>query len=793
MDQRQSSLHTVAGLALAALLSTGGCKQWLPPAFSLRAQQQADEKGRATPGADSAASTDESSEIEQALRDEGWFLSAKSAAEDDDASLVRWRHERWDRLLASGKTERRRLLETLSDKSAVVSANAAIALARLEDDHAREPLDRAIRDASLKLSVRRASAEALGRMTNSQDSPRLLRKLVDDFGDYSAEGHVAYLPELHEELLRALSRFDDNLDEPRYESALASPSPAVRRQALARWLPRHRELPPRVEDLCTDADASVRARAILIVAAHRHPRGVELAQAGLRDYELSVRLASIEALGLLADPVATARLRELLSHDSELIRAAAVKSLGVQGRIDLARPAVDDRSWRVRVELAAVLARFAGQEQTSIARRLLEDRQGDVQRQMLTSLEAWPLELAVGLLLTGVEQQAVKTRRQALLQLASRYPPAKPLPDLTEPEQQALLTQLRSDWEQSSPSPPAEQPTQGPPRASDGESAVVADARDVARLRWILDRMDTVVNLSPKARSEAAEQLRAFGPDLLPLLDTMAEQDDLQLPTFVYREVLAPLDESFALVEQLTTADLALRRQAARQLEQRAAQTVLGRLALARMAALGEREPDTLVYQSLLAAVQNDGRENALRLATSALGHPRPEPRRLACEYLRAHPAEGHDRWLVPLLDDPNHSVQLAAIRALGRQPAVVQTGKLEALLAARDKRLRLAAAASLARLKQPVGQEALLRLAHDDDAEIRRLVAVEIGQQPDERFLPTLIEMLDDPTQVRHAALVSLRQFTGDADAPTRPVTPVLEQVAAWKAWWQRRQPATP
>jgi hypothetical protein len=212
-------------------------------------------------------------------------------------------------------------------------------------------------------------------------------------------------------------------------------------------------------------------------------------------------------------------------------------------------------------------------------------------------------------------------------------------------------------------------------------------------------------------------------------------------------------------------------------------------LTLLRIAELGSTESDAVVCRSLLSAVAREATEPATRLAYACLSHPTGDIRRLACEHLAKHPHAGHANMLVPALDDADVTVVRAAVRALGRQPALADSRPLENQLATKNKLLRIDVAESLARLNVPSGPEALLRLSGDNDLEIRRQVAVAMGALQDPRFAASLVRMLDDGLGVRHAALASLPRVAGH-DVFTPGASPSLqERVDAWKRWHEREQ----
>jgi HEAT repeat protein len=99
-----------------------------------------------------------------------------------------------------------------------------------------------------------------------------------------------------------------------------------------------------------------------------------------------------------------------------------------------------------------------------------------------------------------------------------------------------------------------------------------------------------------------------------------------------------------------------------------------------------------------------------------------------------------------------------------------------------------VAAAAVLARWRDPRGLGALERLALAPATNTRRLAILAMGELGDEQFLPPLIAALDDQPAVQLAALQGLPHVAGrdiltDLDPP--PVS-AADKARAWRSWRQ-------
>lgn len=704
-----------------------------------------------------------------------------------DAALPRMRHAVLDEIFARPPSERPALADALADDNPLVAANAAIGLARWGDQAAAPVLVRTVRSPQLKLSLRVAAIEALASLPASVATPAL-DSLMPDYGHFPPPPAVPYVPELHAALLRGLARHIDAASDGRFQSGLRSPAADVRLQALAAWARSRlgQELPVAVVDLRADPDPRIRGQTLRLIAASRHPDALSHARTGLYDYDLHVRLVSIEALGCLGGPEAQALLEKLLLHEPELIRSAAIAALAALGARDGVLASAGDDSWRVRQAVAASLGRYPDPGGAAVARRLLEDTSLEVRKALLASLDAWPLEQAGPLLLTALAATGPQTRQLAADQLAKRWPAAAVYsPALPDERRAAVLADLRSQWTAqfgSAVPPPADIVL----ASAQVPSPTVLPPDRLAVLEAMLTRLAAARTAGET--SAALEALGQLGPELIAGLEQRLVEYQRPPPDSVCRQLLPRYGTTFALLDELSSPDVLQRRRAAARLAEEAADKPLRPLALWRLAALETTEDDALVWRWLFEVIDRQTSEPALALAYAALGHPSAEVRRLACAYLGRRPDVRHARMLLPALADPHVSVVREAVRALGQRGALADPAPLEALLATPDRHLRLDVARSLAVLGSPAAGAALERLAHDFDPDVRRQAAETMGQLGDAVYAATLIGLLDDGLGVRRAALAALVKIVGCdvSQLADGPPPALLDRVVAWKQWWQ-------
>jgi len=786
-------------LALCAVAGVGilGCQGWLGgpplgrwPILPKKSDrfEKADPATRTAAGLEPAAARAKGSLFDYRVvlaEENGWMKHRRGSPA---GSTWRWCYPALGDLLSRPPGERPELRAALADENPIVAANAAIGLARLGDNSGVEHLVAAIRAPNLKLSIRRAAAEALGTLHDPSVVGRL-RQLIAQYGRPGSSGGLPYLPKLHAELIRGLAGQLETADDRCFVDGLRSPDAEVRLEALrAVAAGRRGSLPQEAVDLRADSDARVRAAAIGALARQRHPQARQYLSDALRDGELSVRIAAIAGLGELRDPQAQAVLEELLKDRAELIRAAAVSALAVSGAESVLEDAASDKSWRVRNAVALALVRYPNRGGASLARRLLDDPSSMVRRRVVASLDEWPLEWSGPILLVAMGKAGYLTRKTAASQLAARWPPGAEFP-VEGPLQRRLdvLRRLKDRFGQQF----------GLLGNSDvGQSVELASTRPLRPEE--ITQIERLVRQScdpgaPQAdRKQAVQALVGLGPEMIPGLEHLALDRQQVLPEPLYREVLPSFDPAFAVLDRLASREVSVRRRASEQLVELTAKQPLGRLALARLAMLMASESDQLVWHGVLRAVAAEPSEPAIRLAYTAISHPLAEVRRRACEHLGAHADPRHVEVLLPALEDPSDLVVLAAVRALGAGGRLDDMRPLRRLLAVENEPLRAEVAGSLARLGDPSGTAALERLTYSADAQVRRQVASMMGTLARPQFVGALIRLLSDSRQsVRRAALASLPAVVGyDVAQRQRPAAAnTTERIELWKRWYERRR----
>jgi HEAT repeat protein len=574
-------------------------------------------------------------------------------------------------------------------------------------------------------------------------------------------------------------------EQTRLRAALASPDPKAKIEALEAWADRSPgPLPPEAIELVRASDPRVRAAALRAVARCRPPQAEQRLIEALDDLDLQVRLAAVSGLGVLGGVEPRTALERLRSDRGELIRAAAVNALA---RMSDAQQAVlrakDDPSWRVRLAVAEALEGYADRPGTAAARQLLDDPSPTVSNRVVAVVNKWPPGRAAPVLWEAMGKDTYLTRQNAARQLAAVWPPAAEFPVDGTPRQRAdFLRRHQPDFRRQFPEIDAGAVAEAAGATRATAARAVAPER-LAHVESLLDRLADPAG-PRSSRQSAAADLARLGPDLIPALEHLTLDEKRVLPEAIFREVLPGCGPEFGALDQLASDDVQARRRAGARLAELARQRPLGPLALHRLAALGAKESDVLVWRSVLGAVAADGTEPSIRLACAGLSHPSPEVRRLACEHLAAHAQPGNAPALIPVLDDAHGSVVLAAVRAVGAAGDARAAEPLKRLLASPSEWLRLDVAVALARLGDPSGPAALDRLAYSNDPAVRRQAAAAMGEIGDPSFAATLVRLLDDQHAVRLAALASLPKVTGrvppEPDGQSAPS--LAERIEFWK-----------
>lgn len=723
-----------------------------------------------------------------------WVLAPPDPRRLQDPSLPRYVNPPLEPIYSQVGAERLNLLPALEHPEIVVRVNAAIGLGRWGDGRALKPLVAAVEKTELKLPQREAAAEALGWLTKPSPVPTL-RNLVDRFGRCDPSNIANYSPELHAALIRALGRHVDAATDPRFDEAVRAPSLGARQEALAAWSrTAQAELAPGVVDLRADPNPQVRAAAIGMLLAKRHPRSLEFARNAIQDFELDVKLAAVAGLARHGGPEAVAELERVVLHEGDGLRAEAILALNELQAYDKVFAASEDKAWRVRRSVAECLSKHPDTRGMALARRYLADQSGEVRKATIASLEAWPTPLAGPVLLSAMREPTYETRKLAGEQLARRWPAAQAFSaDLPADRRESSVADLEAAWDRdfgATNHTAIMAASQGPPPST----ALALSTEQLDRLQRVVDDISRQANQAGPLPAGATNVIDSFGPDAVDALERLLLERGTVIPEAVYRQTLTSKGPAFAALDALSAADVNDRRQAADRLAALADEAPLRPLVVARITQLCRQETDGLVWRGVFLAVAGDVSGLSGELAIAGLSHPSPEVRRMACEHLGKRPDPRNSAPLMLALGDPHVGVATAAVKALAHPGLVTDPAPVERLLLSRESGIRFESARTLYVNRAPSGAPALERLAREGDPELRRKAVALMGESGDQVFLPTLIAVVDDSNLgVRKTTVDALVALVGTdvARKPDEPLPALSERAARWRAWYERRQSA--
>ncbi len=531
----------------------------------------------------------------------------------------------------------------------------------------------------------------------------------------------------------------------------------------------------------------------------QHPDALTLLTSQGRDVDPAVREASIISLGFLKTPAALAHLHVLARSSHEQAQILAVSALGQWGAAEIARYA-NSPAPVVRGAVARGLGNVSTSEAHALLQRLLSDASPHVQLEAVIAASRQTNDQAVPLLLSAVESSefaARKAAQQALFdQLAD--PPLLPIEGTALERRDAVRV-----WAA----------TQGytlEPWVGNLQTATISPAThansEVARLLQLLLLMETT---GPESAAALDQLQRSVTAADVPSIEATFAQGRRPIVRLLQQELLPKVSSNYVALLELESPVIQRRREAARRLQQQAAGQPLSPEFVRCLSAVLAREQDQLVWQSCLASVQADGHDAAGQLALLALNHSWPDLRRMGAEHFQRHPAPEAVAALMPLLQDAQPSVQLAAVQALGATgnpwaisgfPAEggteVSVG-LRSLMNSRHDEVRWAALTALASLRDEMAVIELLRLTQDAQPQVRVRAVQAMRHSGHGRFVEPLIRMswTESSDVVKREILLALPALIPVEQQPTFSsglvaTASIDDKIQSWVAWWDASRP---
>ena len=363
--------------------------------------------------------------------------------------------------------------------------------------------------------------------------------------------------------------------------------PSVRRYDPSSW-------PPSIENCRQDADKHVRAAFGRWSAVAGHPDALDWIKSQLRDSDLGVRQAALASLGYVATEAARDELREQSKRPEELVRVFAMRGLASWGVRELVL-ATDDSSSIVRQTVAQMLAQFPGVEGSLLIEKLLDDANPQVQAAALDAIDSWPNELAIRLMLHGLQHCSLRNRQKCFVQLQGRIPDIETFPiDGLHEERVAAANALAAEFDAVGGYLDQVQ------RAGLATIPRTDESRESEVRGWLGDVMRTPPG-SP-IHTAAKDQLLRLGPADVSLIEKFLLEQRVASHHFLFYELLPRLSPKYAALVQLENSDVFVRRKGAATLAQTGEGASLSLLIARRLHDLLAQEQDEPVWRSVASA-----------------------------------------------------------------------------------------------------------------------------------------------------------------------------------------------
>jgi HEAT repeat protein len=548
--------------------------------------------------------------------------------------------------------------------------------------------------------------------------------------------------------------------------------------------------PAAIENARFDPDAAIRRLYGRWLAAARHPEAIERLDVQQRDVNPIVAIAAIKSLGQIRTESAHEALRNIAAKPAETLRNAAVAALANWSAEDV-KPYLHDESPIVRRTAVSSLGRWPSPQSAVLLDGVLADNDLDVQRRAVEATTAWPDDLALPVLLAGLQNSAVRTRRECLDELRRRTKFEDSFPvtgDVAERTKSVKELCAAHGW-------PADGVTAFRLATTGPAKATAAPAEDVLTS---LTRLNAA-ELTTIERDRLLESLRKAGAASVSAIEEFCSRKAGRTAELVATEVLPSMSPAHAALKELANEDVSLRRHGAGRLAELGRTATLSPFVLQRLETVLQREQDGLVWRQCMAAVEADATPGAERIALMAANNAWPDVRRLGCEYAGRHCRTQHAAWLVPLLTDGNEAVRLAAIDAAGRCANTVSIGEesgpagsptgLRAAAADPNRTVRFAALVALARLGDETGSLSLLRWAEYESPGERTKAIRAMADTGRRRFESDLMRLAwtERDASVRRELLTALEMLVPPAQRPEGALAiSAEERLAAWAARWE-------
>jgi len=510
----------------------------------------------------------------------------------------------------------------------------------------------------------------------------------------------------------------------------------------------------------------------------------------LNHLNADVKQSAVCSLGLIATDSSEALLRERLKRDQGRQKAVAMLALGYRDPGVVYRQ-IHDSDPSVRRYVAEFAGRHPSHEARVALQEMVVDNDPAIQLVAVQAVENWSAADAFPILSTAFQEGVLKTRREARRLLEQQFDLVIAAIEDTPEQRRTILDQIRQNHALALASETASVPMERPVES-------VTSYEEIERqIRSLLQKL--------MADEQSAEQRVKVNAELKTLVGSHPRYLDEALrtqPMTSLRKTLLRLAEvpieRCQTVRELSDAELHRRRKAAREIASWADGETLPEWILLVLADDLNREQDPQVCRAIMTAIAHDTTPAARAVAEVALRHPWSDVRVLGCQYAAQHRLPQLAPLLLPLLQERNATVQVAAIEAAGlcRNPLVIDgisqseaAGRsgLRSLLGTVSGSMELRVLIALARLQNDQGRSELIKLTYSPAPEQRRLVVEAIAELEDPFFQESLLNMgwTEQDPQVRRVLLDALERMVDPSRRPEIRATATYdEKISAWAQW---------
>ncbi len=532
------------------------------------------------------------------------------------------------------------------------------------------------------------------------------------------------------------------------------------------------------------------------LALIRHPLAETYLTQKLNHVDPGVKLASLCSLGLLPGQSVNTLLSKRLEQEQGQNKAIVLSALSYH-HPEIIDRYVDDADRQVRLQVVNYSGDHPSRSSATTLLKLVKDRDSEIQYAAIDVVAEWQPEFAFPILSSGFQTGLYKTRQRAREILEQQYQIVISGIEDTPEQRRQILAQIQS--EHNTGSSWSETPIfhADADRNQPEEDLIAQQTRVRTQLNQLLN-----TEVSATEKKESSQELQKTAERTPLVLNRELNRlplKELKLLAVTLSKVPCRGCEPF---EDLESDQVLQRRKAAHEFAEISSQETLPEWTLRLLGEHLKQEQDPHVCRAIVSSISNDTTPQTRHIAEIALLHPWADVRILGCQYAGKHRMPQLAPLLIPMLQERNQAVQIAAIKAAGlcRNPIVINglsssdsnslPSGLRMLLGTVPGHIELEVLLALARLDDAQGKSELIKLAYSPDAERRREVVMKISELDDREFIEPLIRLgwTETDPQVQRVILQDLNQLIPSAEQPDfSKAENYDDRIKVWSTWLEQ------